>query len=113
VANTSDPVQAVISFYGLASAGQFEGAAGLWTPHMTAAYPPRENIAGRFGQTRRLVVQRAEAVAVNPVAGRATVAVELLEVVGTPPVSRRYVGTWQLVRGGNGWLLDQPNLVPS
>ena len=77
---------------------------------MLTVYPPGEHIAGRFGRTRRLVVQRAEAVALNTGAGRATVAVDVLEVVGVPPVTRRYVGTWQLVRGRTGWLLDQPNL---
>jgi serine/threonine-protein kinase len=110
--DASDPVQAVRSFYGLVGAGQFEGAAGLWTPRMVAAYPPGDNIVGRFGQTRRVIVQRAEAVGLDPSAGRATVAVDVLEVLGPPPVTRRYVGTWQLVRSARGWLLDQPNLRP-
>jgi hypothetical protein len=79
---------------------------------MVAAYPPGENIAGRFGRTRQVIVQRAEAVGLDPTAGRATVAVDVLEVVGTPPATRRYVGTWQLVRTGRGWLLDQPDLRP-
>ncbi len=77
---------------------------------MLAVYPPGENITRRFSQTRGLTVQRIETIAHDPAAGRATVAVELVEVVGTPPLTRRYVGTWQLVQGPSGWLLDQPNL---
>ena len=104
------PAQAVIGFYSLAGSGQFDGAARLWTPRMAAAYPPGENITRRFSQTRRLTVQRAQTVSLDARAGRATVAVDVLEVVGAPPVTRRYTGTWHLVRGAGGWLLDQPNL---
>lgn len=110
LADTAAPSQAVVSFYSLAAGGRFDGAAGLWSARMLAAYPPGENITRRFSQTRGLTVQRAETIAHDPVAGRATVAIELVEVVGAPAIARRYVGTWQLVRGPGGWLLDQPNL---
>jgi serine/threonine-protein kinase len=109
-APASSPEQAVQAFYGHAAGGRFDGAAGLWSQRMLVAYPPGENITQRFGETRELTVQRAEIVSVDEAAGRATVAVDLLEVVGSPPQTRRYVGTWQLVRGPGGWLLDQPNL---
>jgi hypothetical protein len=102
----------VRSFYELAGSGRFEGAARLWSPRMLAAYPPGENLFGRFAQTRRLTVAQAQTVALDPVAGRATVAVEVVEEAGAPPITRRFVGTWQLVRTGAGWLLDQPNLRP-
>ena len=84
-AGASTPDQTVRSFYALAGAGQFDGAARLWSARMAGAYPPGENITGRFGRTRALTVLRAETVAYDPGAGRATVAVEVLEVVGTPP----------------------------
>jgi hypothetical protein len=102
----------VRSFYALVGTRQFDGAARLWSARMAGAYPPGENITGRFSQSRALTVLRAETVAYDPGAGRAIVAVDVLEVVGTPPLSRRYTGTWQVVRGGSGWLLDQPNLRP-
>lgn len=75
---------------------------------MQAQYPPAENIAGRFSQTQRLWVNSAQVVSVS--GDRATVAVDLGEVTGSPAVTRRWVGTWQLVRGPSGWLLDAPNL---
>jgi serine/threonine-protein kinase len=111
-APASTPAQAVQAFYGYAAAGRFEGAAGTWSQRMLLAYPPGENISQRFGQTRELTLRRAETVAIDETSGRATVAVDLVEVAGSPPVTRRYVGTWQLVRGPAGWLLDQPNLRP-
>jgi hypothetical protein len=104
------PAQAVLTFYALAAAGQFDGAARLWSPQMLVAYPPGEHVTQRFSQTRELTVRRAEVVSLDETTGRASVAVDLVEVLGTPPVTRRYVGTWQLVRGPGGWLLDQPNL---
>lgn len=90
----------MLSFHTPAAGGRFDGAASLRCPRLLAAYPPVENIRHRCSQTRGLTVQRTERVALDQASGRATVAVELVEVVGT----------WQLVRGRGVWLLDQPNL---
>jgi hypothetical protein len=104
------PVDAVRSFYRLVEQHQFDRAARLWTPRMWAEFPPAENIDSRFGQTHEVVVESAEVVALDARAGRATGAVVLREVFGSPPTARRYTGTWDLVRGDDGWLLDQPDL---
>lgn len=106
----SAPAQAVIDFYNAVVAGQYESAARLWSPRMLATYPPGENITRRFSQTRTLTVQRAEIVSFDEVAGRAVVIVQLEEVVGTPPVTHLYGGSWQVVRSPAGWLLDQPDV---
>jgi len=113
VAEPANPADAVRSFYALLEQGNFDDATGLWTAHMRGAYPPAENVYGRFARTQALTVRRADVVALDAAAGRATVAVDLTEVVGPPAATRRYVGTWQVVRGPSGWLLDQPNLQPS
>jgi hypothetical protein len=60
------------------------------------------------GKTEQVVVRQADVVTLDESAGRAVVAVDLVETVG--PGTRHYVGTWALVRGPAGWLLDQPNL---
>ncbi len=112
-AEPASPDDAVRSFYALLEQGNFDDATGLWTAHMRGAYPPAENVYGRFARTQALTVRRADVVALDAAAGRATVAVDLTEVVGPPAATRRYVGTWQVVRGPSGWLLDQPNLQPS
>lgn len=106
----SAPAQAVINFYNAVVAGQYESAARLWSPRMLATYPPAENITRRFSQTRSLTVQRAEIVSFDEAAGRAVVIVQLEEVVGTPPVTHLYGGSWQVVRSPAGWLLDQPDV---
>lgn len=108
--NADTPADAVRTFYGLVARREYAGAAQLWSGRMQGAFPPGPNINDRFAQTQELRLQRADVVALNQAAGRATVEVELVEVIGNPPVTRRYAGTWQLVRGARGWLLDQPSL---
>jgi LysM repeat protein len=104
------PDAAVRGFYARLEQGQFGHAADLWTPRMQTAYPPAEYINGRFARTQSLTVNRADVIALDATSGRATVALQLSEVVGPPPSTRQYVGTWSVVRGPNGWQLDQPNL---
>jgi hypothetical protein len=108
----SGPADTVASFYGLISQHEFDLATRLWSARMQAAYPPGQNIYGRFAQTQRISIRRADVVALDQAAGRATVAVDVAEVIGSPPTTRRWVGTWHLVRVGSGWLLDQPSLQP-
>lgn len=108
VATAGAPTDAVLGFYTAAAQQNFTQAAAYWSPRMQAQYPPAENIVGRFSQTQRLFVNSAQVVSVS--GDRATVAVDLSEVTGNPAVTQRWVGTWQLVRGPSGWLLDAPNL---
>jgi hypothetical protein len=104
-----DPSQAVASFYSLVSRHDFDPAAQLWSPHMRAAFPPQQNINQRFSQTQSIRLQRVDVV--NRDSTQATVAVDLVESAATG--QRHYVGTWQLVRGAGGWMLDQPQLQPA
>jgi hypothetical protein len=109
-AQAAGPAEAVVSFYRLIDAGQLGQAAQLWTSRMQANYPPAENVWQRFARVDRIIVQRAEVVALDEMAGRATVAVELLEMDVSPPTTHRWAGSWEVARVGNRWLLDQPNL---
>lgn len=102
----STPAGAVQEFYRLVGARQFDAAANLWTARMKAEYPPEGNINGHFGQDQRVDVRIGNTQMTGD--GRATVAVEVTEVRGSGNV--RAVGSWNLVRGPSGWLLDQPNL---
>lgn len=106
----ADPEAAVRRFYQLVGQHQFDQAAGLWSANMRAQYPPAQNITGRFSDTSDMSVQRAKAVSIDEGAGKATVEVDVIETVGSPGATRSWVGTWSLVRGPEGWLLDQPNL---
>ncbi|MBI3971556.1 MAG: serine/threonine protein kinase [Chloroflexi bacterium] len=105
----AEPMEAVLTFYRLVAQHEFDRAVPFWTPRMQAAYPPDVNIYRRFGQTQQITVERADVISLDQAAGRATVAVVLVEVTGEPPATRRWDGTWQLVRMPTGWLLDQPN----
>jgi hypothetical protein len=100
----------VARFYQLVDQRQFDAAAQLWSARMRAEYPPAQNIHGRFDTTRDLTLRRADVASVDQAGGRAEVAIDLLETTGAG--SRRWVGSWYLVRGGAGWLLDQPSLAP-
>ncbi|HEV7663937.1 MAG TPA: hypothetical protein VGQ62_10420 [Chloroflexota bacterium] len=104
--NPIDPGEAVSSFYALIESHQFETAAQLWSPRMVASFPPQQNIDQRFNQTQSIRLQRVDVISQDQ--SRATVAVDLVEATAQGP--RHYAGTWQLVRGAAGWLLDQPNL---
>jgi cytoskeletal protein RodZ len=93
----SDPSTAVEDFYARVAAHDFTDAATLWSPRMRAAFPPAQNIDQRFSRTRALTVQRAQ-----------VVSVDLDEA--TTDGQHHWSGTWSLVRGPDGWLLDQPQL---
>ena len=105
------PDGAVRSFYQYVDNGQFAQAAELWSERMRRSYPPAENINSRFARTQALTLSQADVVQLDAAGGRATVAVRLSEVVGPPSSTREYVGKWFLVRGANGWLLDEPSLT--
>jgi hypothetical protein len=100
------PTAAVATFYELVQRHEFDTAAELWTPRMRAAYPPAENIDQRFARTQQVVVNRVEVVSAR--GDQAVVGVDLDE--RNPSGQRHYVGTWSVIRSGDGWLLDQPDL---
>jgi serine/threonine protein kinase len=104
------PVETVSAFYAAIERGQLAAAASLWSDRMKSQYPPDQFLFERFRFTHEFAVRHAELLRVDQVAGRATVAVDLHEVAGNPPVVRRWVGTWDLIRGPSGWLLDEPHL---
>lgn len=107
VASNSPAASVVRSFYDLISQNRFDEAAALWSPRMQANYPPSTNIHGRFDRTRQIVIRAISAVPQNT--GGTAVAIDILEVLDTG-VTRRWVGTWQMVWDGSRWLMDAPNL---
>jgi hypothetical protein len=96
-------------FYQLAEQRAFDQAVLLWSASMQAAYPPAENLDNRFARTARLKVQQVQLVALDEAAGRAVVALDLVEILDTG-ASRRWVGNWELERSPEGWLLSRPAL---
>jgi len=105
------PAQAVLTFYANIGNRQLDQAAGLWSSSMQTRYPPATNVYGRFDQTLSMTVHSARVISQS--GDFATVAVELSEVIGNPAVTRRWAGTWRVVRTSAGWLLDEPSLQPA
>ena len=103
------PASSVTSFYAFVAQHAYDRAAELWTARMRAQYPPATYINGRFDATTAIDVRRADVVTIDEGRGTATVAVDLIEA--TTSGTRHWTGTWQLVRVGTAWLLDQPNLA--
>ncbi len=110
VATRGDPAGTIVAFYQLISGHDYASASGMWSDRMRASYPPQTNIWGRFDRTRSIVARSASVTSANP--GSAAVAVDLIETL-SDGTTRRWVGSWYLVRSGPGWLLDQPGLRPA
>jgi serine/threonine-protein kinase len=101
------PDAAVLNFYNLVSQHQFASAANLWSSNMKANYPPSTNIYGRFDNTQQISVRITS---VTQSGNTATVGVALAE--RTAGGVSGYAGSWNLVRGSGGWLLDSVSLSP-
>lgn len=106
VGGASSPAQAVQLFYQYAGQHQFDAAAQLWTSQMRAQFPPAGNINGHFGQDQRVEATIGTVTMTGD--SQATVAVDVTEFRDGATV--RSVGSWQVVRGPSGWLLNQPDL---
>ncbi len=106
-----EPANTVIRFYQLLEQGQYEALTPLWSDRRRASVAWDPKVLRSRASAGTLTVRQAEVTVLDEPAGRAVVAVDVLEVTGPAPLGhRRYVGTWRLVRGPAGWLLDEPNL---
>jgi hypothetical protein len=104
-----DPAETVARFYRLVVLERFDDAAELWSSQMLARYPPDAYIDGRFAPTTEIVMQRNEIVAMDPRAGTATVAVDIVEYRESGPSPLRFVGSWDLVLVDGVWLMHDPD----
>jgi serine/threonine protein kinase len=105
----SDPGEAVLSFYRLVSAHRFAEAAALWSPHLRVQDPPYTYINQRFQATRSIVIT-SYAYTIDKANGTAAADVQVLETLDSG-VPQAWTGTWNLVLGPSGWLLDSNDLV--
>jgi eukaryotic-like serine/threonine-protein kinase len=104
-----DPAETVARFYRLVVEDRFDEAAALWTADMRERYPPDGNIDGRFAPTTDIDLVRNEIVAIDPQAGTANVAVDLIEYREAGSSPRRFVGDWDLVLVDGRWLMNDPD----
>ena len=109
VAGAAPPNATVSDFYARVVRHDFRGAAALWSSRMQANYPPAQSVDVRFGATTSMTLLRNEVVAQDLAAGRATVAIDLLET--TTSGAQLWSGTWEMIRAADGsWLMDRPSL---
>jgi len=100
------PVDTVARFYRLVTTHDLDAALALWDARMRASFPPATYLYHRFAATSSIALNSARVV--SQTATAATVAVDITEIDGA--TRRHWVGYWYLVRGADGWLLDQPAL---
>jgi hypothetical protein len=106
-----DPTDRVLQFYQWLQQGDFDAITLILSPRMRAEVPWDPRLLRQRLPAGQMTVLKAELVPTVLAARQATVAVEVLEQVPPPlTTTRKYVGTWDLVRGPSGWLLDHPDI---
>jgi len=111
VAGPDGPVQTVVRLYRALDEADYDTLVALWSPRMRDTVKLDANQLRARPPSQELVLERADLVSVDDAAGRAVVDVEVLETVDARiGVKRRYVGSWHLVRGEAGWLVDEPSI---
>lgn len=109
--STTDPVQTVRSFYLVLSQREYDRLPPLLSGKLRDTVPWQPAVLRERTPSGELTVQRADLVSQDDNDRLATVAVQVREIIWPPSnMGRTYVGTWQLVRGPTGWLLDQSDL---
>jgi len=108
-ATTSSPAAAVSRFYAAVEAHDWDTAIALWSPSMRERYPPQEWLIDRFKRTTRIDIPQLSTVSIDRDAGRARVAVTLVEYRTVEPSPRTLSGSWDLVVIDGRWLLNDPN----
>lgn len=98
--------EAVTRFYSFVTNGRFDAAYALWSDRMKATYPRQENLDRRFDDTAAIRIHGLEMVSQD--GGRAVVAIDFTETY-EGGATRRFRGSWELVRAGDRWLLDAPH----
>jgi len=108
---TADPVQTVRSLYRLLGQSDYDRLPGLLSGRLRDTVPWQPDALRQRIPSGSLTVERAELVSQDADGRLATVAVQVRETIWPgSDRSRTYVGTWQLVRGPSGWLLDGSDL---
>ena len=102
------PAETVAHWYDLVQRHEFDAAYALWSDRMKANYPRQENLDQRWDDTRQVVIHNLEVIYVDESAGVASVYIDFTETKYSGR-EYRFIGSWDLVLGPNGWLLDQPH----
>jgi hypothetical protein len=103
----TDPVATVEQFYTDVAYHNFEAARSLWSSDLLQSCPSATCINQRFANTTYIRINGISLQSQS--SATATVNVDLTETLASG-TTNRYTGTWHLVTGSGGWLLDSPSL---
>ncbi|MGZ8512175.1 MAG: serine/threonine-protein kinase, partial [Candidatus Limnocylindria bacterium] len=106
VAMAVSPDETVFNWYSQVESGEFDAAYSLWSDRMKANFPREGNLDNRWRDTADIAF--SQLYVVSQTQTTATVQVDFVETRDDGS-SRRFTGWWELVRSGDGWLLDQPH----
>ena len=110
-AEANGPVATVNRMYAALDGGDYDTLVSLWSDRMRSLIRLDASQLRARPPSQGLTVRRAELASIDREAGRAVVDVDVTEVVNPGSgVERRYVGSWDLVLGPSGWLLDEPRI---
>jgi len=106
VAATITPDEAVALWYDHVEDGRFDAAYAMWSERMKAQFERQYNLDGRWDDTADVNILRLWVV--EQTRSWAAVQIDFIETKESG-ATRRFFGWWELVRSGDGWLLDQPH----
>jgi hypothetical protein len=106
---TASPEGAVRAFYYLLGHRDFQAMVWLFSARMHDTMPSDPGLFSDRTPPGQLMIQQLTLVSVDGARNNATVSVDVLEQL-SPADTKRYVGTWKVVRGPTGWLLDEPDI---
>ncbi len=97
-------------FYNLLAQQRYADLRGIMTGAIFASLPDPKTLDERT-PAGKLTVERAEVTDRDPSGNHATVTVDVVEQASSgTQAARHYAGTWTLVRGPSGWLLEASDL---
>ena len=106
VAMAVTPDQTVATWYSYVEDGEFDAAYALWSNRMKANFERQGNLDNRWRHTADVTF--TQLYVTEQTQTTAKVHVDFIETMDDG-ASRRIIGWWDLVRSGDGWLLDHPN----
>ena len=106
VAMAVTPDQTVATWYSHVEDGAFDAAYALWSDRMKANFPRAANLDNRWANTAD--VRIIQLYVAEQTATTAKVQIEFVETKDDGS-SRHFIGWWELIRSGDGWLLDWPH----
>jgi hypothetical protein len=110
--SAAGPVDVVRSFYGAIGSKTFQAAWGMLSPRFQASIGYDKWVGG-YANTRSVETPNAALVAQAGETATVSVTIVATDAEGGRMVTRRFAGTWDLVRANGSWKLDRASIRPA